>query len=1218
MIVWLQVKDRITVSNYPDQTSIFITDIPVYLRVKDEEVWITSVSSLHFTSTRISYDQPVSFINRSTDQHGRLIVQKGRIEYHPYIRKDHMVINSSEHSDVTVPVGNGYLHVDGCDVKGVHLHFGIGHNEKLIQECQVQSSDLIAFYPYLIRFEKNFVLIHGKDVHLPLFQTKGGEVAQQEKRNIIDGYQPSIETIMHLQLKEPQRVDISYHTSFSHMLPSIFMAMASVFVAIINSFRSYQQGKEFLDIVPMLLVPAAMLISSIVITPVLSIMEKRRYQKTRRQAVDDFQKNMNNTKEMIDVFVQTYEAQTAFLYETDRMTMQSPHTLYVLFPVCQSTIDIQCEKRWNSPVDEINEMADAFIASIQPVSSVLSLNLKDYASIYVSGNRMYDGMRYLFYCIVCHSHISMAVLVDHHSQNMFWLRFVRNLYENGKRNIFHDSDDLIAYAKTHPHSLCVIMTDQKISVPSTVICMYIRQRPLSFMCDLSIRFDENIVIHDYKDHRQWDMAYDERFEKWIKEDFPLHDETTAPSCRNTDFLTIHGVDRSDALCIAENYAANKASTSLTALIGMDPQGKVIRLNMHEKHDGPHGIVAGMTGSGKSELLLTMVLSLAVRYSPDQVQFAFVDFKGGGLADQLKDLPHTAGVLSNLDQHHFIKALSSFTRICTQRQQLLLMAAKRTGISISNVKAYRNAHDQYPDLPYPAELFILIDEFAELRKTCPQYMKDLISIARIGRSLGIHLILCTQKPSGNINEEILSNCSFRIVLKVADRKDSAELLRHGDASFFTTPGQFILETSSMSVEGQAGYANQRSSEDGIFVDLLDDDGTVIDSSREYVPLCQPQMISIIKEIQRVCKTCAEPLWTSKLTPSMLEKEADDVFGLWDDIVHNKHRKCTIHDGNMLFYCPNRSESQALVRSLVYSSLFMKKDVVISGAHQSVFDCSSAIVCIKEEEIETFMEKLMEIKETGVIWICCDVPYRKNEFVHRKILFDSIVEKAAAGALQMIVITSDVSLLSLSSLHRFDHRFAIGENSRNELLNLFETASSPCSNESGYGLCKADGKIHTWCYRFVSDQLLTETLRNSSHKTSFTIGLPPCRKDRIPIGKGKNDWLYVDSFKQLIIVSSYDNPLYAMEQSFKGLADVQYGYDCEKEGLFLCSSDEAKPYKYTVPILLLDEGSVYGFASNLKIHKGQALLFIERHSEVIQLVNPKQYTSVYPACSAESNV
>ena len=84
MIVWLQVKDRITVSNYPDQTSIFITDIPVYLRVKDEEVWITSVSSLHFTSTQISYDQPVSFINRSTDQHGRLIVQKGRIEYHPY------------------------------------------------------------------------------------------------------------------------------------------------------------------------------------------------------------------------------------------------------------------------------------------------------------------------------------------------------------------------------------------------------------------------------------------------------------------------------------------------------------------------------------------------------------------------------------------------------------------------------------------------------------------------------------------------------------------------------------------------------------------------------------------------------------------------------------------------------------------------------------------------------------------------------------------------------------------------------------------------------------------------------------------------------------------------------------------------------------------------------------------------------------------------------
>ena len=105
----------------------------------------------------------------------------------------------------------------------------------------------------------------------------------------------------------------------------------------------------------------------------------------------------------------------------------------------------------------------------------------------------------------------------------------------------------------------------------------------------------------------------------------------------------------------------------------------------------------------------------------------------------------------------------------------------------------------------SDLILIIDEFAELKKTCTEYMRDLITLARIGRSLGIHLILCTQKPSGNINEEILSNCSFRIVLKVADRKDSMEILGSPLAAGFTRPGQFLLYSSSGMIQGQAGYA-----------------------------------------------------------------------------------------------------------------------------------------------------------------------------------------------------------------------------------------------------------------------------------------------------------------------------------------------------------------------------------------------------------------------------
>ena len=219
---------------------------------------------------------------------------------------------------------------------------------------------------------------------------------------------------------------------------------------------------------------------------------------------------------------------------------------------------------------------------------------------------------------------------------------------------------------------------------------------------------------------------------------------------------------------------------------------------------------------------------------------------------------------------------------------------------------------------------------------------------------------------------------------------------------------------------------------------------------------------------------------------------------------------------------------------------------------------------------------------------------------------------------MLIVNDASLLSMSVLHGFDHITALRETGKNTLISLFETKSGPCRDEEGYGLVKVKQKTAEWCYRGTDEPYLKEALCSYNHPCSFTMDLPACIPGRIPIGKGEQDWLYADTFDQLIIASSYDNPLYEMARKLDGICFYQYQLDEQKKGIFLCDIDTARPMKYRIPILLLDRGSTYGFSSDLKIHAGQALLFIDRHSEVITLVNPKEYSSVCGSGSAESGV
>ena len=271
--------------------------------------------------------------------------------------------------------------------------------------------------------------------------------------------------------------------------------------------------------------------------------------------------------------------------------------------------------------------------------------------------------------------------------------------------------------------------------------------------------------------------------------------------KSLPFLELYNCGRVEQLNSLARWKNNNPYSTLSVPIGIDQNNEIFKMDIHEKAYGPHGLVAGTTGSGKSEWIITLILSLAVNFSPDEVQFVLIDYKGGGLAKSFENsdlkikLPHLAGTITNLDKSDIFRSISAIESELKRRQALFNAAReklKRGSMDIySYQQCYRNGEVDQP----LSHLLIICDEFAELKQQEPDFMEQLISTSRIGRSLGVHLILATQKPSGVVNDQIWSNSKFKVALKVQNRGDSTEIIKKPDAAYLKQTGSFYLQVGN---------------------------------------------------------------------------------------------------------------------------------------------------------------------------------------------------------------------------------------------------------------------------------------------------------------------------------------------------------------------------------------------------------------------------------------
>lgn len=256
---------------------------------------------------------------------------------------------------------------------------------------------------------------------------------------------------------------------------------------------------------------------------------------------------------------------------------------------------------------------------------------------------------------------------------------------------------------------------------------------------------------------------------------PLRDATAANAVtaipRIVPLFASLGVSSMSEEWIAQQWDLDRGY-SLPAPIGMTDAGPIkLDLVAH----GPHGLIGGTSGAGKSELVQSLVVNLAAFNSPERINFLFVDYKGGALSEMFKDIPHTVGAVTNLDQLLALRALTSLTAELDRRMELF----KGRAPDIKDMIA------KFPD-EAPPSLVIVVDEFAALVRELPEFVDGIVSIAERGRSLGIHLLMSTQRPSGAINENIQQNTNLRIALRMLDSGESNNVIGAPDAAMIPGP------------------------------------------------------------------------------------------------------------------------------------------------------------------------------------------------------------------------------------------------------------------------------------------------------------------------------------------------------------------------------------------------------------------------------------------------
>ncbi|MBE5801788.1 MAG: type VII secretion protein EssC [Clostridiales bacterium] len=403
------------------------------------------------------------------------------------------------------------------------------------------------------------------------------------------------------------------------------------------------------------------------------------------------------------------------------------------------------------------------------------------------------------------------------------------------------------------------------------------------------------------------------------------------------FLETYQARKVEDIDVRYFWNENHAWQSIRTTLGIKAGGVPFVLDISDKNHGPHGLIAGTTGAGKSVLLQTFILSLAINYSPTEVQFILIDYKGGGTSEDFRILPHAAGIIDSLQGERMIfRALASIKGEILRREEIF----KRVGVN--NIDDYMKYYNNDASEEPLGHLVIIVDEFAELKKEQPDFMRELVSAARVGRSLGMHLVLATQKPSNSVSDEIAANTRFRICLRVASKSDSSEMLKRPEAAYLKGMGRCYVQVGNDELfeQVQTSYSGAEYAPDALRPEeeprILNESGQPIKLKRKKNVAKDDEMVQKQTELDKVLEhlnnTCdlyhfpkARNMWLDEMAMTL---RMDQLEPLWENIYRDGQWK-TADEGELLAYYAMADDVEKQRYLPVAMDLIGEKNQIICG-------------------------------------------------------------------------------------------------------------------------------------------------------------------------------------------------------------------------------------------------------------------------------------------------
>lgn len=540
-----------------------------------------------------------------------------------------------------------------------------------------------------------------------------------------------------------------------------------------------------------------------------------------------------------------------------------------------------------------------------------------------------------------------------------------------------------------------------------------------------------------------------------------------------DFLDMYRVGRIEQLNILGRWFNNDPTNSLKTPVGVYPNGDILELDLHEKYDGPNGLIVGY---GKTELLTTYILSMCINYNPNEVQFVLIDYKDGKLIeafknkDKKKKSSHLVGVLDNLDDSEINRVLISINNELEIREELFDEVKEKTGDSIIDIYKYQSYYREGKLKEPLAHLFIVIDEFLELKDLRSDFITELLAMADRGKKAGIHLIFATQNPK-IVDKQMIDSMNFKICLKVDSISDSKKIINRVDAASIKESGRFYLQVGNIDnpkiAQGALTNCNYVPMDSFVkkiddTINFISDSGTIIKSINNIVRKEESdkgnQLTNIVNyliDLSSKEKYDIEDLWLPSIPEEVFlgnlinkykfKAKAYDfttIVGEYDDPEYQEQGLLSVNlreSGNIILYgvpgCGKANQIATMLYTMCIYHNHHEFNAYIIDSKEEVFSSFNTMPQVKEyinvyeeDKVNSLLEKLEE-----------EYKYRKRILGGYSGSFEAYNKVSSIGMSLITVIINDIESL-INNNKELEDRFNILFEESNRVGMMFITSAT----------------------------------------------------------------------------------------------------------------------------------------------------------------------------------